>query len=158
MEKKQSQGLDEAALSTAFGILNAADLELLFKAPALVSVLAASTYNRINQDQKAEALKLAHLKTFTARAELISYYRQVEQHFQSDFEALEKQFFPFDKPNREALRTEIEKANVIISKLDEHVAEVLHQSLSDYATHIKRSGIGILDDFIFPLLIKGLTC
>jgi hypothetical protein len=157
MQNGQSSDWNEKALEMNFGKLSADDQDLLYKAPALVSVLAASTYNRINQDQKVEALKLAHLKTFTARAELTSFYRVVEANFKKDFEDLEKQFYPFDKPNREALKSEIEKVNVIIGKLDKQIAAVLHKSLNEYAMHIKKSGIGILDDFVFPLPIKGLT-
>jgi len=137
--------------------LSTAELDLLYKAPVLVSVLAASTYNTINQDQKADALKLAHLKTFTARPELISFYKVVEKNFRNEFEHLEKQFYPFAKPNREALRHEIQKVNIIISKLDKKVAEILHASLTAYANHVRKSGMGILDDFVFPLPIKGLT-
>ncbi len=157
MKDESSLDLNEKSFLEAVGKLTKPERELLYKAPVLVSVLAASTYNKINVDQKAEALKLAHLKTFTARAELISFYKVVEKNFKKDFEDLEKQFYPFDKPNREALRNEIGKVNTIINKMDKPVAEILHMSLNKYATHIKRSGIGILDDFVFPLPIKGLT-
>jgi hypothetical protein len=158
MENNQDVDLNEGLMKAAFSKLSQSDLDLLYKAPALVSVLAASTYNRINEAQKAEALKLAHLKTFTARSEMITFYKTVELNFLKDFECLEKQFYPFDQPNREALRKEIEKVNVIIGKLDKRVAVILHWSFSAYANHIKKSGMGILDDFIFPLPIKGLTC
>jgi hypothetical protein len=157
MKDKQIPGFSEEFLKTSFRTLSEAEQNLLFKAPALVSLLAASTNNGINEAQKAEALKLAHLKTFTARTELIFFYKTVELNFIEDFESLEKKFYPFDKPKIEALRNEIEKVNVIINKLDKKVADLLHWSFNGYANHIKKSGIGILDDFIFPIPIKGIN-
>jgi hypothetical protein len=148
---------NEKVLISALEKLSTPDQDLLYKAPVLVSILAASTSNSMNKSQKVEALKLAHLKTFTARAELIAYYRVVEKNFSKDFESLEKRFYPFDKVNRKALQNELEKINVVINKLDKSIAEVLHKSLNEYADHIRKSGMGILDDFIFPLPIKGLT-
>ncbi len=157
MQKEENRDLSEKSVKDSFGKLNEADRLLLYMAPALVSVLAATTNNRINKKQKADAFKLISLKTYTARPELIFYFKTVEKNFRKDFEELEKRYYPFDEPKREMLRNELDKVNVVISKLDKAVAEILHRSLSEYATHIKRSGIGILDDFVFPLPIKGIT-
>jgi hypothetical protein len=157
MEKEDKFQLNEKVIIDAFKQLSEIDREYLYKAPVFVSVLAASTNNRINKKQKADALKLARLKTFTARPELIFFYKIVEKNFKDGFEELEKQYKPFNKQKREALIKELEKVDVVISKLDKRIAEILHKSLNEYAHHIKKAGIGILDDFVFPLPIKGLT-
>jgi hypothetical protein len=137
--------------------MNAEEQKLLLKAPVLVSVLAASRDHKINEAQKADAIKLAHLKTFTADPVLQSYYEKVEKYFIENFESIVQQYSPFDDAKREALKKEIDKVNEIIAKLDRDLSERLHKSLTAYAEHVKNSQHSVLEHFIFPVPIKGLT-
>ena len=79
---------------------------LLYKAPVLVSVLASCSFNEINKAQKTDAIKLAHLRTFTASPSLISYYAAVEKTFKDEFEAAIKKYFPFDDAKRHTCKSE----------------------------------------------------
>ena len=45
-----------------FEKLTTEERDLLYKAPVLVSVLASCSFNEVNKSQKADAIKLAHLK------------------------------------------------------------------------------------------------
>ena len=49
-----------------FEKLTTEERSLLYKAPVLVSVLVSCSFNEVNKYQEADAIKLAHLKTFTA--------------------------------------------------------------------------------------------
>jgi hypothetical protein len=140
-----------------FEKLTAEEQELLLKAPVLVSVLASCSFNEVNKVQKADAIKLAHLKTFTANHLLIPYYTEVEKNFKELFEAATKKYFPFDEAKRTALKKEIEKVNHIIEKLNKEYGLVLHKSLEKYASHVKRATHTVFLDFIFPVPIHGLT-
>jgi len=140
-----------------FEKLTPEERKLLFRAPVLVSVLASSPNNDINKIQKADAIKLAHLKTFTATSLLIPYYNEVEKDFKEQFEIALKQYFPFDDANRMELKKEIDKVNLIIGKLDKQYAQTLHKSLEKYAAHVKRAMHTVFVDFIFPIPIPGLT-
>ena len=140
-----------------FEKLTKEETELLLKAPILVSVLASSTNHEINKLEKADAIKLAHLKTFTADPLLVKYYNEVEKNFNNYFETIEKKYAPFDDSKREALKKEINNINTIIAKLDKEFANTLHRSLSGYAGHVKKAGRGFLENFIFPLPIPGLN-
>lgn len=130
---------------------------ILFKTPALISVLAASEGKGINQEQKADAVKMAHLKTFTADPILRPYYEEVEKHFLENFESIAKRYMPFTPSKRNLLKQEIHEINHILPKLDKEFAELLHQSLNDYERHVKRAVHSVLGDFVFPLPIHGLT-
>ena len=68
-----------------FQTLTAEEKALLVKAPVLVSVLVSCSFNKVNKTQKADAIKLAHLKTFTAIPVLIPYYMQVGKDFEEQF-------------------------------------------------------------------------
>src|SRR5436190_23527765 len=111
-----------------FKNLTAEEQEMLLKAPVLVSVQAATRDHEISEAQKADAFKLAHLKTFTAAPQLAAYYEEVNQRFKDNFEAAMKKYSPFDDEKRTELRKEIEKINLIVSKLDKSFAHILHES------------------------------
>ena len=133
--------------------------DLLYRAPVLVSVLASSSFNEIeiNKSQKADAIKLAHLKTFTAMPLLLPYYAEVEKGFKAAFEAAIKKYFPFDEAKRNELKKEMENTNLIIKKLDKKYAEALGKSFEKYTKHVKAATHSVFQDFIFPIPIKGLS-
>jgi len=142
---------------TYFEKLTAEEKELLLKAPVLVSVLAASGDHEINKVRKADAVKLAHLKTFTDDFLLLPYYSEVEKSFENYFEITVKKYAPFDDAKREELKKEINVLNTVITKLDEDFAKTLHRSLANYANHVRKADKGFLENFIFPIPIHGLT-
>ena len=90
----------------------------LLKAPALISVYAACSLKGVNAAQKADAVKLAHLKTFTANAALIPFYREVDTNFKEEFEEAAKEYMPFDNEKVERLKQKIERIKFIVKKLD----------------------------------------
>ena len=140
-----------------FEKLSEANRISLLKAPVLISLLAASEDNEISQDAKAEAIRLAHLKTFTADSLLLPYYGEVDKFFSKYFVATAHKYAPFDDASREALKKEINGVNIVIAGLDKYFARALHTSLSGYAAHVKKASRSILLDFIFPVPIPGFT-
>jgi hypothetical protein len=140
-----------------FEKLTKAETELLLKAPVLVSVLIASGDHEISKGEKADAIKLAHLKTYTADPLLLPYYREVEKNFNINFKVIEEKYTPFDNVKREALKKEINILNAVIAKLDKEFARTLHRSLSGYAEHVKKVDKRFLETFVFPIPIHGLT-
>lgn len=142
-----------------FEKLSKEDRKLLLNAPVLVSVLASSSFNeiKINKSQKADAIKLAHLKTFTAMPLLRSYYAEVEKGFKETFEEAIQKYFPFDDSKRNELKNEMDKTSSVINKLDKEYAEALGISFERYAKHVKKAAHSIFQDFIFPMPIEGLS-
>jgi len=140
-----------------FERLTEEERQLLYKAPVLISVLASCSLNEINKQQKTDAIKLAHLKTFTAIPLLISYYIEVEKGFKEEFEYAVKKYSPFDEDKRNEIKKEILKINFIISKLDKDYALTLYAGLDKFAKHVKNARHSIFQDFIFPLPIQGLS-
>ena len=140
-----------------FEHLTKEETELLMKAPVLVSVLAASYHHEISKEARADAIRLAHLKTFTAVPLLRPYYTEVEKNFKSNFEAIVKAFAPFNDENRELLLRELDDITLVMFKLDKQFAATLQWSLSKYAAHVKKAERVLLENFIFPFKIPGLT-
>ncbi len=130
--------------------------ELLIKAPVLLSVLASCSENGINKAQKSDAIKLAHIKTFTAVPELQPYFREVEKNFKEHFEQIAEQYYPFDDVHRNLLKLEIQNIQKIIAKLNPSYGKALSKSLERYTIHVKRATYSIFQDFIFPLAMLDL--
>ena len=134
-----------------------AEAHVLLKAPALISVYAASSINGVNPAQKADAVKLAHLKTFTANPALIPFYREVDQNFKEEFEDAVQEYKPFDKEKMYRLKDKIERIKFIVKKLDPEYARLLLTSFEKYERHVRRSAHSVVEDFIFPIPIPGLS-
>ncbi len=140
-----------------FKKLTEEEVSLLMKAPALLSVLAACSEGGVNGAEKADAIRMSHLRTFTADFTLLDYYREVEKTFVQDFEMLAAKYFPLDEEKKEAIALEIKKTDQAIANLDPANGLLLHKSLDSYIAHVKRAGRSIFFDFIFPLPITGIT-
>jgi hypothetical protein len=97
--------------------LSPQEYELLIKAPALFSVLASCSDHGINKTQKSDAIKLAHIKTFTAEPELQPYFKDAKKNFKEHFDQIASLYYPFDEFRRDMLKLEIKKVQHIISKL-----------------------------------------
>lgn len=140
-----------------FKHLTAKEIEALIKAPVLVSVLAASNDKKISENERAEATKLSHLKTFTADPLLLPYFNEVEKKFTTNFVEIVKKYAPFNEEKTTALKQEIDLANSILCKLDKEDAITLYNSLAGYTEHVRKAEHTVLVDFLFPLPIKGFT-
>ena len=139
-----------------FENLTTEEQELLLKAPVLVSVMSSCAFNSVNDLKKEDAIKLSHIKTFTADPLLLPYYVEVEKHFKEEFDAAVSRYFPFDPEKRRELQNEINKVNKVIEKLDIKFGNSLRRSLDRYAKHV-RNAHSVIRDFIFPIPIPGLT-
>jgi len=140
-----------------FEKLTKEETALLLKAPVLVSVLAASWAHGISKKASADAIKLAHLKTFTAVPLLQPYYKEVEQDFKTSFEAVVKEFAPFDEEKMMELRKQLLELDKVIARLDKEYAATLLWSLSRFAAHVKKADRVLIENFIFPFKLPGLT-
>ena len=131
--------------------------EILFSAPVFISVLASCSFNEINKIDKARAIELSHLKTFTADPILRSYFLKVESDFKSQFEIIAKAYFPFDENRRNALKVQINKVSHILGKLAKTYSQALNKSLERYGKHVKKATHTVFHNFIFPVPIPQLT-
>jgi hypothetical protein len=140
-----------------FENLSMEDRNLLLNAPVLLSVLVSCSPGEVNKDQKADAIKLAHLKTFTADALLIPFYVELEKDFKNRFESAVQEYMPFNEQKREKLKAEIGRINLVLQKLNTDYANKLHNSFEKYERHVRRAAHSVFQDFIFPVPIPGLN-
>lgn len=141
----------------SFENLSPEEQELLLKAPALVSVLAASYDYEITKEEKAAAIKLSHLKTYNALPSHLFYFKKVEANFERYFRECVEKYAPFDDLKRHELKDELNQTNTILSNLESTLAKAIHESLKQYTDHIRKADRTFLEYFIFPLPIPFKT-
>jgi hypothetical protein len=140
-----------------FENLTIEERDLLFKAPVLLSILASCSNREINKSQKADAIKLSHLKPFTADPSLVPFYVEVEKIFEQQFESISKQHSPFGEAGCDQLKNQVKKISPILKKLNRDYASKLLRSFEKYERHVKRAAHNVVEDFIFPVPIPGLN-
>jgi hypothetical protein len=137
--------------------LSPEDKKKLLQAPAYISLLAANVDGQMDEEEKYEAIKFSHIKTYTAHKLLKPFYQEVEKHFIENVDSLNNSL-PKQKEEREkAIQAELHTVNEIIGKLDLFTSNTIRKSLKEYADHVSKAHKNIMDDFVFPFAIKGLT-
>lgn len=140
-----------------FRQLSKEDREMLLKFPAYVTLLAANSAQGLEKSEKNEALKFAHIKTFTSHPLLRDFYQEVDQHFKRDIETLDAEL-PKEKDQREqVIRKGLIAIEMILGKLDEEYGLVMHKSMQSFKEHVSKAHHNVLESFVFPVPIKGLT-
>jgi len=130
----------------------------LRKFPAYISLLAATYHNKgMDEKEKQTAIEFTHVKTFKREPLLVDFYTDVEKDFEQTLTLLNNSL-PEEKGAREeAIRVELEKLEKILVHLGTDYAKALHKSMDSYRDHVAHSHQSVLETFIFPIPIKGLT-
>ncbi len=139
-------------LSQQFRNLSENERLLLIKAPALVAVLAAGKDGDISNQERAEALKQADIRTFSSPEILKNYYQEASKNFEQDFNETIKKYAPLDDGGIDGLKQEVNSIKYIINKLDEPLAKALSKSLIAYAMHVKKADARFVETFLFPFM------
>ncbi|MGZ4033918.1 MAG: hypothetical protein ACXVPU_10760 [Bacteroidia bacterium] len=140
-----------------FENLNASEKEMLLKFPAYISLLAANADGKMDENEKKEAIRLTHIKTYSVPSELSDFYREAEKVFEKNIRQLDEQL-PMDKETRkEAIKSELSKLKNIFIKLGREYSSLLKQSIRSYMDHVSESHSNLVESFLFPIHIDGLT-
>lgn len=138
-------------------ILNPEEKNKVLQAPAYISLLAANADGQMDEEEKYEAIKFSHIKTYTSHKLLKPFYQQVEKHFIENIDLLNDKL-PKNKAERQTIiQEELENINSIIGKLDLFTSNTLRKSLKEYTEHISKIHRNVMEEFVFPFAIKGLT-
>ena len=140
-----------------FNTLTKQEKETLLKFPAYITLLAADSDGLLDKAEKKEAIKLEHIKTFSADPLLAEFYMEADKVFENNLEQIDKNL-PKGKSSREAsIKNELTRIEKIISKLGEDYTSVMHRSMKSFKDHVSKAHHNVLIDFIFPMPIKGLS-
>jgi hypothetical protein len=120
-------------------------------------MLAAEKNDHLDKIEKKTAIQFCHIKTFTCDPLLSQFYHEAEKNFETNINELDTAL-PMDKTEREEIITnELAKIERILLKLGTDYALVMHRSMRSFKNHVSRAHRNILEYFVFPLPINGIT-
>lgn len=138
-------------------LLSTSEKESLLKFPAYISLLAANNDDSLNEVEKKEAIKFCHIKTYSCDPLLSDFYAAAEKVFEKNITTLDTAL-PKEKHEREKkIKKDLVHIESILLKLEPRYAAVMHQSMESFKKHVSRAHHNVLEYFLFPLPIKGLT-
>lgn len=137
--------------------LSEADRSSLLKFPAYVSLLAANAEGAMDAITKKAVIKLTHIKTFSSEPLLLDFFKEAESVFEKNIDDLDHSLSK-GKTERDAeIRLALSKNEAILLKLGREYARAIHQSMKSYIDHVAHAHRNVLEYFIFPLPISGIT-
>ena len=139
-----------------FNDLTVQQKQALIKFPAYVSFLAA-TDSKLDKAEKMAAIKLAHTKSFSCHTILAEFYKASEISFEHNLMQIERSL-PKDKKSRDlAIKKELAILEKILLKLGHEYVKAMHHSMKTFKYHVSRAHHSVIEDFILPITIPGLT-
>ncbi|MEO9967012.1 MAG: hypothetical protein ABJF11_14535 [Reichenbachiella sp.] len=127
-----------------FNTLRDDEIEVLLKAPVLVSILIAGADDKIDKSEIHQAVEIANSKQSRAREQLIDYYKEVGKDFQEKFVQLVNEMPDSSEGRAEIISKELRKLNFILPKIENKFAIKLHASLKDMAKKVAEASGGLL--------------
>lgn len=127
-----------------FEKLTSAEIELLHKAPVLVSILIAGADGKIDNKEVNRAISLTEAKQKRTRSSLIAFYAEVGTDFEDKIRIV-IQSLPSKVDKRTSEITNLlSQLESILRKLNKQIAKEFYNSLREIATEIAESSGGLL--------------
>lgn len=140
-----------------FTELSDSEKALLLRFPVYISLLAANSDAEMDETEKKAATWLTHIKTFSTEPMLHAFYKEAELIFESNIQTLDDQL-PKNKTERnDAIRSALVTIDLVLKKMRIDYASALRKSMKSYKDHVSKAHRNVLEYFIFPLPIDGLS-
>lgn len=140
-----------------FNNLSLEEQQTLLKFPAYITILASNADGKVDDAEKDAAIDLTHIRSYKSDAKLSSFYKEVEKVFEKNMEELISHL-PENKEEKEAaIVSELKKIEAILLKLGYSYTKSMHESMRTFKEHVSNAHNNVLQGFIFPIPIKGIT-
>lgn len=127
-----------------FNHLKAEEINLMYKAPVLVTILIAGADDTIDHAEMKEARELAKLKQTKENEVLKEYYKAIGDSFEDELKR-HISLLPRDTTERnKIIIDELTKLNFILPKLSQKFAVNFYTHLKDLAKKIAEASGGVL--------------
>jgi hypothetical protein len=142
---------------TTFDQLSKADQDEFLKLPVYISLLAANEYGATDDIDRKTAVEFDHTKTYTCNPVLSGFYEKADSVFQKNFTNLDNELPKGKIARAGAIKAELAKLEKLLLKFDKHYTSVMHESMKSFKDHISAAHWNVLDGFLFPIPIKGIS-
>ncbi|MEO6851515.1 MAG: hypothetical protein ABI166_12820 [Mucilaginibacter sp.] len=140
-----------------FEQLSETELHEFLKYPVYISLLSANMDSFVSEEEKEQAIFFDDLETYNCLPLLNRFYEEAQKYYQPNLEILDNQL-PKGKLERDvAIKVELRKIKELLRKIEPAEAAMMHDSMKAFKDHVSLLHDHVLDDFLFPIPIKGLT-
>ena len=139
---------------TEIGKLVEKDREIVLRAPVIVALLAAvSNDGVVSSSEKTEAIRLAHLRTYTSPEILHNFYKAVDNVFVNYFEEELGKLSGTKEEMENLLSERLKELDEVLPKMNQVYAKELVISLKSFSRHVFKVGSGFLEHFLLPIFL-----
>lgn len=140
-----------------FTELSDKDRELLLQFPAYITLLAANMDEKIDEEEKKAAVWLTHIKTFSTEPELHPFYKLAEISLEKNIQLLDEALPKARTERTEAIKQALVKIDHVLQQMRIDYVTTLRRSMRSYKDHVSKAHRNILEYFIFPIPIDGIS-
>jgi hypothetical protein len=127
------------------------------KFPVYVSLLAATADGTTDDAEKNTAIAFDHTKTYSSNSLLAGFYKKADLAFRGNWDQLDAALPKSQAERKTALKAKLGKLETLLQKFDTGFQAIMHKSMQAFKDHVSRAHHNILEDFLFPVPIKGLN-
>lgn len=144
-------------IKKAFDNLTPEEFSQLLDSPVWIALAAAYAGDgAVGEDEKAEAIKLAHLRRFTAPKSLREFYELVDTQFAQRFHILNLRLPSSIEDKEIYLERQLRRVHDIMLKLDPDVTASLEESLESFYDRVFNSHKSFFQYFALPIITSRL--
>lgn len=111
----------------------------------------------INPEEKAEAVSVAHIRSFSAADHIKPFYQHLDSHFEKDFDAFSSMIPDVGQEEKELfIENKIEEALSILPEIGPLFAQYFSDSLQSFFKKVFHADSSILQSFFMPVVASHL--
>jgi hypothetical protein len=129
---------------TQFNKLSSAELELIFKAPILVSILIAGADGDIDRNEIKHSIMVAKGNRRNTKNLISDYYTDVTQDFEDKLKIILSSYPSNSHIRNQLISEELSELNIVFAKIDHSLALALYKSFKEIAEEVAQSSGGVL--------------
>lgn len=143
-------------IADAFKELTTEEYKQLLDAPVWMALYAAySADGKITPAERADAIKLAHVRRFTAPKSIRELYVKIGRRFGPRLKTLDERLPEDRKDKLIYIRAQVKAAHRLLRKLDPDVAETLEDNLASFYKHVFNADKSFFHYFALPVVAKN---
>ncbi len=144
-------------ITKSFQKLTPDEFSQLLDTPVWMALLAAYAGDgKVSEDERAEAVKLAHLRTFTSPKSLREFYAKVDERFAERFDLLNKRVPKGNDDKIVYIEAQVKHSHALLLKVDEDLSDDIEESLESFYKHVFKADKSFFQYFALPVFSNRL--
>jgi len=140
-----------------FESLSEAERQEFLKFPVYISLLAANRDGETDEKEIKAASAFDQMKTYTCNPLLGLFYEKAQATFTKSITELDHELPKGKKARDIAITAALAELEKLLLKFDKIYAATMHKSMKSFTEHVSAAHWNVLEAFVFPVPIEGLT-